>query len=124
MKSFLIADDSDGKMMLLEALIKKSGLEVDIYWARSTEIAKKLIDEHKPAFAFIDYEMPTELGPAVIKYLRKAVPEAKIAMVSSSNSEKYQSDAADAGADTYICSSFEPDLVAENVLNLLLEWDM
>lgn len=122
MSTFLIADDSDGKVMMLEVLLKKSGFEGKVVRARTTEEAKKLIDKEKPSAAFVDYEMPTEEGPAVIAYLREKVPESKIAMVSSCNLEEYQNDAAEAGADKYICSSFEADLVEKTVLDLLLEW--
>lgn len=124
MKIFLIADDSDAKAMWLEAMVKKSGFAGTVIRARNTDDAKKLVDEHLPEAAFIDYEMPSENGPAVIAYLRQKVPHAKIAMASSSNSERYQADAEAAGSDAYICTSFEEEEVVEKVMNTLTEWTM
>lgn len=122
MTTFLIADDSDAKAMWLEVMVKKSGFTGTVIRARNTDEAKKLIDEHLPEFALIDYEMPSENGPAVIAYLREKVPDARIAMASSSNSDAYQTDAQEAGSDDYICTSFEEDIVKAKIEDLLTEW--
>lgn len=122
MRTFLIADDNDAKAMWLEAMVKKSGITKTVIRARNTEDAKRLIDEHQPGYAFIDYEMPSENGPAVIAYLREKVPDAKIAMASSSNSEAYQDDAEAAGSDVYICTSFKEEEVVDSIMNVLAEW--
>lgn len=118
----LIADDSDGKIMMLKALLHKAHAKDDIVVAHTTEEAARLIDAHAPTMAFIDYEMPSEQGPAVIAHLRTAVPEAKIAMVSSCNLDAYREDAFAAGADAYVCSSFAADDVERNILGILEEW--
>ncbi|MDP7069033.1 MAG: response regulator, partial [Candidatus Peribacteraceae bacterium] len=118
MTTFLIADDSDGKRVFLEALVQKSGIAEEVLTATSTEGAKELIDSNTVDAAFIDYEMPSEQGPAVIAYLREKNPSAKIAMVSSGNSDRYRSDATEAGADAYVYTSFEEDTVIENLTDL------
>src|SRR5690606_19217166 len=72
---FLIADDSIPKTYFLKSLIKKADFPADILYATSTEEAKKVIDENPSiAFGFIDYEMPSENGPSVIKYLKEKNP--------------------------------------------------
>jgi len=128
---FLLADDSDAKAMMLEAMIKESELDVEILRARTTEEANNLILRHcsgqvgenpNIAFAFVDYEIPSELGPAVIAHLKEINPKARIALVSSGNSEKYQADAKEAGAEAYICTSFEADIVEKNLSELLESW--
>lgn len=122
MSFFLIADDNGGKTLMLRALVKKSGFDGEVLTAATTDEAKTCIDEHAVSYAFIDYEMPTEDGPAVIRYLKEICPNAKIALVSSSNSERYQKEATEAGAEAYICTSFQSDEVEESILNLLDEW--
>ena len=122
MHTFLIADDSDGKVMMLTILVKKSGIAEKIVRARTTEEAKKLIDTEKPAFAFVDYEMPTEEGPAVIRYLKQKNSAARIALVSSSNAEEYVSNAKDAGAETCLCTSYEEDRVVADITDVLARW--
>lgn len=120
---FLLADDSDAKAMMLEALIKKSKLDVEILRARTTEEANKLINENPDiAFAFVDYEMPSELGPAIIAHLKEINPKARIALVSSGNIEHYRQNAEEAGAEAYICTSFEADIVEKNLSELLESW--
>mgnify|MGYP001106026696 CR=1 FL=1 len=121
---FLIADDNDAKANWLEAMVEKSGIAEAVIRARTTEEAKELIDSRKPEGAFIDYEMPSEDGPAVIAYLLTNVPSAKVAMVSSSNSSEYHADAEAAGALSYICTSFEEEDVVEKVMDTLEEWKL
>ncbi len=123
MSAFLIADDSDGKAMMLQVLVKKSGIATTIVRASTTDEAKKLIDIEMPAFAFIDYEMPTEQGPAIIAYLKEKNPKARIALVSSSNSERRQKEALEAGAETCICTSFQEDEVVSAITETLTLWD-
>lgn len=122
MSTFLIADDSDAKAMWLEAIVKKSKIAENVLRTRTTDEAKALIDREAVDFAFIDYEMPTEDGPAVIAYLREKQPNTRIALVSSSNSEARQEKATEAGSEAYICTSFQEDIVVSNLQNLLEEW--
>lgn len=119
---FLIADDSDGKAMMLETIVKRWNSDAEVVRATSTEQAKELINAHQIAWAFIDYEMPSENGPAVIRYLAQRQPHCRIAMVSSSNAPEYRADAANAGAEAYICSSFASDEVERALMELLSEW--
>jgi len=122
MTTFLIADDNPAKAMMLEAMGKKSGIDAEVIRAKTTDEAKGLIDTKKPSFAFIDYEMPTEDGPAVIAYLKEKVPSARIALVSSSNQEEYQKNAEKAGSEAYICTSFQSDEVEREIMDLLEDW--
>ncbi len=122
MDVFLIADDNDAKALWLEAMIMKSGIAKKVIRVKTTDEAKEVIDKEKPEAAFIDYEMPSEDGPAVITYLLQQNPSAKVAMVSSSNSSNYQADAKAAGSHTYICTSFEEEDVVEKVMDTLEEW--
>ncbi|MCF7844960.1 MAG: response regulator [Kiritimatiellales bacterium] len=119
----LIADDCDAKILMLEGFIKKSKFPAEILIAKTTEEAIKTIDNHPDIkFAFIDYEIPSALGPAIIIHLKEANPKAHIALVSSGNSEKYQQNASESGAEKYICTSFESDIVEKNLSELLDSW--
>lgn len=123
MSYFLIADDSASKMHMLVSFVEHAKLDVELLTAASTEAAKQLIDQHPDiAAAFIDYEMPSELGPAVISYLREKNPSALIACVSSAGNDHYRNTAKDAGANAYICTSYDIDQVKEQIFSLLEEW--
>ena len=120
---FLIADDSEGKRLMLRALLRHLHWDSEILMARTTEEAKKLIDAHPDiAHAFIDYEMPSENGPAVIAYLKAKNPSARIALVSSSDSERYTSEAKAAGAEICICTSRESDEVEQTMKSVVETW--
>lgn len=119
----LIADDSDAKQLMLEGFVRHSHWKVQILTAASTDDAKKLIDANPDiAFAFVDYEMPTEEGPAVIRYLKGKNPNARIALVSSDDSAAYQKNSRDAGAETCVCTSYQSDIVKAELMKLILEW--
>lgn len=120
---FLIADDSDGKIVMLEVLIKKSDFAGEVIIAKNTDQAKQMIDDNPAiAYAFIDYYIPPENGPSVIAYLHNKNPDAHIALVTSSNNSGLEEEAREAGATAFVCTSFEEDTVVKNINNLLIEW--
>ncbi|MBM3231318.1 response regulator [Candidatus Peregrinibacteria bacterium] len=122
MSVFLIADDSQGKAMMLEAVVKHSQKFPTILIAKTTQDAKALIDSEQIAAAFIDYEMPTENGPAVIAYLKEKQPNSRIALTTSSDSADYEKEAMAAGAEAFVCTTRDEKYVLETLRNLLIEW--
>lgn len=122
MSTFFIADDSQAKIMMLTALVKHAKIADEIVVAHTTEEAKKMINEHTFTYAFIDYEMPSENGPAVISYLREKQPNVFIALETSADSEEYERNARDAGATEFICTSYPADEVAAKVNDVLEKW--
>ena len=120
---FLIADDSEGKQMLLQGLLRHSHWDVQLLVAYSTEEAKKMIDEHPDiTFAFIDYNIPSENGPTVIAYLKKTNPQARIALTTSMDGERYFQEARMAGAEICICTVYQIDEVEKAILELIEKW--
>jgi len=115
MKTFLIADDSPAKVILLISLLKHAGWKDEILVGKTTEEAEHLINHHSIHAGFIDYQMPMKNGPYVIRHLRKKHPEAKIALTSASDNPDFVYDAMEAGADTSICTSKEADEVERMV---------
>ncbi len=123
MVHFLIADDSHEKISFLKKMLKRADWQVEILTAFTTEDAKALIDAHPDiSAAFIDYYMPSEHGPAVIKYLKAACPQAHVALVSSSDSKGNSQEALAAGAETTVCTSYPEDELEKQLLDLLEEW--
>ncbi len=120
---FLIADDSPQKIMMLQYFLKKAKWDGPILTAESTEDALALIDEHPDiGFAFIDYYMPSDNGPAVIHRLASANPSAHIALVSSSDTQSNFNEARAAGAESCVCTSYPSDHVERTMMELLEEW--
>ena len=119
---FLIADDNESKRDFLSRMVSKN-IDVEILTASTTQEAISLIDQHvEIACAFVDYNIPEDNGPAVIKHLKKHNPNALIALVSSAEDASYEEEAKAAGAESFICTSWQLDRV-ETAINLLLaEW--
>lgn len=120
--TLLIADDSPHKVMLMQGMLHRMKWEGDVLTATTTEDAKKLIDAHDIACAFIDYYIPNENGPAVIAYLKSKNPNAHIALVSSADKQDNFDEAKAAGAETCICTSYEADEVERKFVEVLEEW--
>lgn len=121
---FLIADDSPGKREFLEMFVEKQ-MDVELIIAVNSEQAFERIHEHMEIpFAFIDYEIPSQNGPAIIKELRKQHPRCKIALVAASSTAEYKKNAEEAGADAYICTSWPLDKTESAITNLLAEWEV
>lgn len=123
MPSFLILDDSPGKMEFLRRIVLRAKWQGDILTAVTTEEACALIDAHPEISAsFVDYYVPEKNGPSVIRYLKTKNPQAKIALVSSSDSEANAEEARRAGATAVVCTSLQLDIVERRLLEVLEEW--
>lgn len=122
-RTFLIADDSHEKIHFFRHMLKVAEWSGNVLVAMTTEEAKRLIDLHPDIeAAFIDYYIPSEYGPAVIRYLKKANPAARVALVSSADSERNAVEAREAGAEAVVCSSYPLQEVEERLQILLAEW--
>ncbi len=122
---FLIADDSSGKTAMLTRIVEKSQWPGKMLFAITTEEAEELITKNPDITAgFIDYYMPTQYGPSVIRYLRKKCPKAKIALVTSADSEANNKEAIASGADATVCTSAMSDIVEKRLLELLAQWEI
>ena len=121
--AFLIVDDSHGKVFLLRHILQRAKWQGDILVASTTDEAKKIIDDHPEiGAAFVDYYVPRENGPAVIRYLKSRNPVSRIALVSSADSEQNAAEAKRSGAEAVVCSSYAEDEVEHELLHLLGEW--
>jgi len=123
MPSLLIADDSPVKTQLLRSILKKTSWQIPVLVASSTEQAMSLIDEHRDiSFAFVDYYIPSENGPAIIGYLKTEHPKCRIALVSSSDNTENRAEAQEKGAEAFICTSWAPDRTEKALLDLIKSW--
>ncbi len=123
MATFLIADDSDGKRMFLKSVLKHAKWDGEILEAATTEDASVMIQNEKNIdAAFIDYEIPSQNGPAVIHELHAKFPAAHIALVTSADSRRYEDDAREAGAEAFVCTSWTEDRVVKALMDLLDQW--
>ncbi len=125
MPYFLVADDSPHKTAMLKDLLAIAQWKDPILFAMTSEEAMRLIDEHPDiSHAFVDYYIPSDNGPAIIKHLKEKNPAANIVLVSSSDNGENQEQAMDAGAEACICTSDRSDIVERAILDILEEWKL
>src|SRR5437868_243305 len=123
MKTLLIADDSEGKTAMLLAMLKKADWSGEILIAKTSEEAIRLIDENPEIdFGLIDYYIPSNNGPFIIKELKKKNPNARIALVTSADNPANYKEAESAGAETCICTTSQEDEVEWRIMDLLHDW--
>lgn len=110
-------------MLMLQAFLKRAEWEGDVLTAQTSEEAKEIIEANPDiGFAFIDYYIPSENGPSIIRALKAKNPDAHIALVSSSDRKDNQEEAMEAGAETFICTSYDAQTMEEKVMGVLREW--
>lgn len=122
MTALLIADDSEAKIMLLKAVLRHAKWPGEVLVAHTTEEAEALIGAHDIRFAFIDYYIPSKNGPAIIRTLKAKTPDARIVLVSSSDQQENIAEARAAGADGFVCTSWEGERAEKAILGILEEW--
>ncbi len=123
MPSLLIADDSPGKIDMLRHYLKKAMWQGTILVAHTTEEAELLMKAHDDiGFGLIDFYMPSKNGPYVIRALKEKNPGARCALVSSSEQQENIDAAMKAGAEAFVCSTWDDERVEGAMMGLLKEW--
>jgi len=122
MTAFLIADDSPGKLAFLHAVVTGARWPGPVLTAATTEEAIAIVADADIVAAFVDYEIPSENGPAIVRALREKNDAIRIAVVSASDRREYQESAREAGAHAYVCTSHPQDAVIGRLIALLEEW--
>lgn len=120
----LILDDSEAKREWMHHLVARQCPHWKLLMATTTEEAMAHVKSGPIFTALIDYEVPTENGPAVIAAVRERNPRAQIACVSSSGNDEYRKNALEAGANGYVCTSELPQEVERQMKLMLAEWQV
>lgn len=118
----LIADDSRAKIDLIRAMLVRSAWNTEPLIAMTSEEAIRLIDTEHISHAFIDFYIPTQNGPAIISHLKAKHPEARIALVSSSDKPSNYEEARQSGAEACLCTSYTSDEVEKAFADVLGSW--
>lgn len=121
-RTFLIADDSHDKIVMLKHFLKVAGWQGQTLIAETSEQAASLLKKHTIDFAFVDYYIPSTNGPSIIRSLKTAFPSCRIALVSSAENARNFAEAKAAGAEGTICSTHRSDEVEKAFRSLLEDW--
>ncbi len=104
----IIADDASSTRMRLSAAMEVLGYKVEAY-PNGEEALERLLADDPPPIAFLDWEMPGEIGPEVCRqlhdkfdYVDTTRVRPYIIMMTARSSPESISEALDAGADDYL----------------------
>jgi CheY-like chemotaxis protein len=114
----VIADDNGSVRLVLNALLKESGLSVLQSVTNGAE-AVQAARNHKPSVLFLDINMPVMGGMEALPLIREASPETSVVMVTGCIDKAQVTQAAGLGAVGYIIKPLRPAYV-ENFIRKLL----
>jgi DNA-binding NarL/FixJ family response regulator len=115
----LIADDHALFRRGLGMVLKEEpGIELVGQASDGTE-AVQMADEKRPDVVLMDIRMPKITGIEAARQIKKAVPSAKIVMLTISDGEEDRFEAIRAGASGYLLKDIPLDEVAEAVRALI-----
>ena len=109
-KKILLADDDEGTLALVEAIVQNDGT-TEIYTARDGEETLNLARQVKPNVIFLDVQMPKKNGFEICKELKEdpATADMVVVMLTGLTSESAREKAMeDSDADDYITKPFSP----------------
>ena len=113
--SILLADDNKLVRQEYRKLLKREAdLEV-VGEAKNGQLAVALVKKLRPAVVLMDVAMPLMNGLEALRQIRKAVPAAKVIMVSTYNDDVYIAEAMKAGAKGYLIKYTAANCVGEAI---------
>lgn len=114
----LIADDAAFMRMMLADILTAKGHEI-VGEAADGEEALRLYKKLKPDLVTMDIVMPGAGGIESIRQILKGHPEARILVVSALGQQALVREAIEAGAKGFVVKPFKPEMVIEEVGNIL-----
>lgn len=105
----LVIDDSTTNLVLLDALLKKEGYQVDT--ALSAREGMKMVQENKPDLIFLDILMPEATGFDFLESINehKAAEEIPVIIVTAVGNEENMLKASEMGAVDFISKPVDID---------------
>lgn len=96
--SCLIADDHPALLVAVADYLAENGFEV-VASAANGPAALSAARETRPALALLDYRMPGSAGAALVREVKEASPETRVAVYTADADEQLVAEALAAGAD-------------------------
>jgi len=121
MKKALVVDDSAYNRTLLNAILRKKGLTVEMA-ENGAEGVEKFVAA-QPDIVFLDYIMPKKSGVEALAEMKKINPNFIGVMLTSISATEDVQEAKAAGANGYILKPYEAEKIYEVLrkFNLITE---
>jgi two-component system NarL family response regulator len=94
----LIADDHPALLVAVADYLEDNGFEV-VAAAANGSAALTAARETQPALALLDYRMPGNAGASLVRDVKEASPETRVAVYTAEADERLVAEALEAGAD-------------------------
>jgi DNA-binding NarL/FixJ family response regulator len=101
-KKVMILDPSSIFRRTLREVIQARGIEVDVKEAGTAGQARQILENDPPDVVFIDIALPKDNGIEFIAFMKDAVPESRIVVLTSHDSVEYEAAAVQKGADEFL----------------------
>ena len=98
MLSCVIADDHPALLVAVADYLEQNGFDV-VAAAGNSAAALSAARETRPALALLDYRMPGSAGAALVREVKQASPETRVAVYTADADEQLVAEALAAGAD-------------------------
>ncbi len=105
----LLADDHAVVRAGIRQFLEHAGDIQVIAEADDGEMAKKMIQEHRPDVAVLDIQMPKASGIEVTRWVRSTLPETGILILTAYNDDPYIVAVLQAGANGYVLKTASPE---------------
>ena len=96
--SCVIADDHPALLVAVADYLEQNGFDV-VAAAGNSAAALSAARETRPALALLDYRMPGSAGATLVREVKQASPETRVAVYTADADEKLVAEALAAGAD-------------------------
>ncbi|MBN8221099.1 MAG: response regulator [Spirochaetes bacterium] len=117
-KKVLIVDDSGYMRQVIRRHLESKGFEVTGEASDGSEVVA-LAENLRPDLITMDLSMKTLGGIEATKQVKKAVPEAKVIVVSALGESRFIKEAVAAGAHDFIIKPFTEDRLISSVRSAL-----
>ncbi len=111
MKKALIVDDSAYNRTLLNAILRKKGLAIEL--AENGDEGVQKFTMFQPDIVFLDYIMPKKSGVEALTEMKKINPNFIGVMLTSISASEDVQEAKAAGANAYILKPYEAEKIYE-----------
>ncbi len=116
LRILIIDDEKDIGYLLSTLLLKKKNIETSV--VDCLKDASTVLEDFNPEIIFLDNHLTDGMGLEFIPFIKKALPEAKIIMLTAHDTQSDRIKALSAGADKFIGKPFTKELIYNAVEEL------
>ncbi|MFQ5409244.1 MAG: response regulator transcription factor, partial [Anaerolineales bacterium] len=111
----LLADDHAVVRAGIRQFLERADNIVVVAEADDGEMARTLIEHHRPDVAVLDIQMPKASGIEVTRWMRAKLPEIGVLVLTAYDEDPYVMAVLQAGANGYVLKTASPETIIQAV---------